>query len=551
MTRLFKKKTFWIISSLCLFILVILLAGYFIYFRKFHYHNTSYTFKTTPISSLETPKDSSFTPIVPTVLPVSATSLKKDQRVQLLRDGYFVDAKDMALSKLLEESKYPVTMDDANIGQLLKGMETDIRIKMRDEVLVSKMSSFWQKFDGAIKDLESKAYKYPKDFNEELQRNKEWGNNKVFNFENMSQVQLQNFKYIISEYGLQTQVEEILSLLAYVEDEKGTKCAASLKDTYKMGEIDKENLSKGFETLKNAMNFDKKTFDTEIKDIESGNPAFLIKYSCYVTGNFNRVVVDSNGELYSRIVDIKYTPAEISSNNFSEPYDYPPVAQYPGTVRVPIFMYHQITAVPASATGYAIGLYVTPEMFEQQMAYLVSKNYKAITPKELYDLLAKGKNPPQKSVMITFDDGSYGEYQNAYPILKKYGMVGVFYIPSFKSSISKAQLKEMSDNGMIIDSHSRTHPNLQKETNVTKLTEEIAYSKADIGSFTGVPSLSIAYPGCVAGPEALNIVASSGYLIGVSCGRGIDHSFGNRLVLSRVHVFNDMKSFKKLLSGIN
>lgn len=240
---------------------------------------------------------------------------------------------------------------------------------------------------------------------------------------------------------------------------------------------------------------------------------------------------------------------EINNNNFNEPYDVTPLAQSKGSTRIPIFMYHQIVNPPAGASSFVAGLYISPTDFEEQLAYLVKHNYKTITPLELYNQLKAGGNPFQKSVMITFDDGVSNHYTTAYPLLKKYGLVGVFYIKSKTSALNGTQMKEMANNGMIIDSHSATHPDLKAVNDPTRLTEEIVSSRYAIGATTGQTVYSIAYPGCVADKETYQYVTSAGYLIGVSCGRAIDHYFANRLSLSRVHAFGDMNSFKNLLSG--
>jgi len=107
---------------------------------------------------------------------------------------------------------------------------------------------------------------------------------------------------------------------------------------------------------------------------------------------------------------------EINDNNFDEPYDVTPITQAKGTVRVPIFMYHRIEAVPQGQSSFKTGLYVDPLDFEKQMAYLVKKNYKTISMSEYSELLKAGKNPSQKTVILTFDDGTTGQYTTAYPI---------------------------------------------------------------------------------------------------------------------------------------
>lgn len=239
----------------------------------------------------------------------------------------------------------------------------------------------------------------------------------------------------------------------------------------------------------------------------------------------------------------------INDNNFNEPYDVKVSAQAKNSTRIPIFMYHQMGNAPAGSSKFVKGLYVTAEQFEKQLAYLVKKNYKTIDSLGLYNQLKKGGNPRQKTVMITFDDSTKGQYTVAYQLLKKYGLAGTFYVVSNRSGITNIQLDEMSDNGMEIASHSATHPNLVNLKDLKQLDYEIYNSKSMLAARTGKPVYGIAYPGCVANTAVYSRVSKAGYLIGASCGRAIDHYLSKRLSLHRVHAYGDIITFKNLLSG--
>ncbi|MBU0976304.1 MAG: polysaccharide deacetylase family protein [Patescibacteria group bacterium] len=238
----------------------------------------------------------------------------------------------------------------------------------------------------------------------------------------------------------------------------------------------------------------------------------------------------------------------VDAYNFDKDYDFKPVEQRPYSVRVPILTYHHVAPLPSSRSSRPY--FVSPEMFEKQMKYLDKKHYKSLTPIEFYDLLQLGKNPQQKSVMITFDDGNYNNYEYAYPILKKYDFVGVFYIVSDKIGIPIAALQEMSQNGMIIESHSATHIDLIPVTDAATLSSEITSSKYKIQYLTGRTITSFSYPGCGSNGNVVSTVAASGYLFAVSCGKSIDHSYYGRYGLSRMHAYSNLENFKKILSGI-
>ncbi len=236
-----------------------------------------------------------------------------------------------------------------------------------------------------------------------------------------------------------------------------------------------------------------------------------------------------------------------SAENFNTQYDVTPKAQKQGTVRIPVLTYHHVAPVPNnSGRDY----FVSPEIFEEQLAYLSEKGYQTLTPQEFYDILASGKNPIQKSVLLTFDDGNFDNYKYAFPLLKKYHMTGTFYVPSHRSGIKSSQLKEMADAGMVIDPHGKTHMMLKNVTNSDSLYQELVVSKNTLQNLTGKKVVSFCYPGCEYNGSVTSTLASNGYLVAFSCGMSIDHKLGSRFVLSRMHVYDKMDHFKSILSGI-
>ena len=240
---------------------------------------------------------------------------------------------------------------------------------------------------------------------------------------------------------------------------------------------------------------------------------------------------------------------DINNENFSIEYDITPSSQPSSTVRIPVLMYHHINYAPENSSDFKKGLYVTPEIFEEQIAYLTRKNYRSISTGEFFTILNSGNNPTQKTIVLSFDDSLPTHYSKAFPILKKYGHIGVFFVPSIVGLLSQEQLIEMSKMGMDIQSHSATHPILAKVSNRMILEKEIVNSKNTLEQLTGKPVNAFAYPGCVGNSIVFNTVLNSGYNIGFSCGRSIDHTLEERAILSRPQVYNEMEQFKKILSG--
>lgn len=70
--------------------------------------------------------------------------------------------------------------------------------------------------------------------------------------------------------------------------------------------------------------------------------------------------------------------------------------------------------------------------------------------------------------MITFDDTDLDQYTVGAKALKKYGFKGVFFIMTVSIGrpryMSKAQIKELSDDGHVIASHTWNHKNFAEFT---------------------------------------------------------------------------------------
>jgi len=134
--------------------------------------------------------------------------------------------------------------------------------------------------------------------------------------------------------------------------------------------------------------------------------------------------------------------------------------------QVPILCYHQIRNWKPTDSKVAKDYIVPEEQFRAQMKSLHDSGYQTILPDQLFDYLAYGAAIPEKSVILTFDDNDLDQYTVAYPELKKYGFKGVFFIMTVSMNkpryMSKEQIRELSDAGHVIGSHTWDHKNVKK-----------------------------------------------------------------------------------------
>ena len=97
--------------------------------------------------------------------------------------------------------------------------------------------------------------------------------------------------------------------------------------------------------------------------------------------------------------------------------------------KVSVIMYHNFVTEADVKSGVEFDEYsVNPQDFEQDLIWLRDNGYTTITSDDLLRHLEGKKSLPHKAVIISIDDGSWGVYTNAYPLLKKYNIINNLYI---------------------------------------------------------------------------------------------------------------------------
>ena len=166
-------------------------------------------------------------------------------------------------------------------------------------------------------------------------------------------------------------------------------------------------------------------------------------------GNANEIQVGQHLQLPAGAVESTEVPVPIAS------------------VQVPILLYHHIETLNEDAGSDWYNTTVTPEAFEEQMAYLAYHGYHTVKIMDLLAAFEGRKALPKNPVVITFDDGWIDCYDTAFPVLQKYGMTATFFIIAGSVGsipadhvMSWGEIEEMSQAGMEIGSHTMTHPYL-------------------------------------------------------------------------------------------
>lgn len=225
----------------------------------------------------------------------------------------------------------------------------------------------------------------------------------------------------------------------------------------------------------------------------------------------------------------------------------PPAKVSAASIKVPILMYHYIRVNPNPKDTLGNSLSLAPDKFEAQMAYLSQNGYTSISLDTLYGIFNNQTQAPKKPIILTFDDGYIDFYTTAFPILKRYNMKAVSFIPTGLMNqgyyMSWDQIKQIYSSGLVtFEAHSITHANLISLSR-NRLMKELQDSKNVLQAQTGYPVNFIAYPYGVSNQQVQNMSRQVGFVGGLGTWFGKATTASMNLPRIRVTGQMDLKTF--------
>lgn len=169
--------------------------------------------------------------------------------------------------------------------------------------------------------------------------------------------------------------------------------------------------------------------------------------------------------------------------------------------QVPILCYHQVRNWKPTDGKVGKDYIVEIQNFKDQMKMLADSGYHTILPDQLYAYLNTGAKLPSKPIMLTFDDTDEDQFTVVRPTLDKLGFKAVYFIMTvsigrkgkFVDYMSKEQIKQLSDEGNIIGSHTYDHKNFKKYTG-KDWEEQLDKPTKKLEEITGKTMTEFAYP---------------------------------------------------------
>lgn len=214
---------------------------------------------------------------------------------------------------------------------------------------------------------------------------------------------------------------------------------------------------------------------------------------------------------------------------------------------VPILCYHDVNPTKGN------NLLLNPDKFRQQMKYLKDNGFFTLTLDELYGYLRENASIPSKSIVLTFDDGYIGNYTYAYPILKEFGFTATIFMISECVDkgpyLTSGQIKELSEYGIDIESHTTDHSDLTK-LSLSKQIDIMKESKHSLEKLLNKPIDYIAYPYGKLNDNSKKAAAAAGYKMAFNVQGTLTDKKDNIYNLDRFYIGNNfsMSDFIRIVT---
>ena len=187
--------------------------------------------------------------------------------------------------------------------------------------------------------------------------------------------------------------------------------------------------------------------------------------------------------------------------------------------QVPILCYHQIRDWTGRDSKNAKDYIVPVAQFKAQIKMLADSGYHTVSPDQLFAYMTTGAKLPSKPILLTFDDTDLDQFTVARPTLEKYGFKAMYFVMTVSLGrpryMTKAMVKQLSDEGNIIGSHTWDHHNVKKyqgkdwETQIDKPTKTLE-------EITGKKINYFAYPFGLWNPQAFPELKKRGFVAAFS-----------------------------------
>jgi peptidoglycan/xylan/chitin deacetylase (PgdA/CDA1 family) len=226
----------------------------------------------------------------------------------------------------------------------------------------------------------------------------------------------------------------------------------------------------------------------------------------------------------------------------------PGYSQITGKTNIPCFTYHRFADDRYPSTN------ITLPDFENHLKYLKQNNFNVITLGEAVSIVQKDKQVDHKTVALSVDDGYKTFYENAIPLLKKYGFTATLFINTDmvgnKDFMTWKEIREVENAGIEIGNHSHEHAYFVNY-NIKKFEEDLKMSQKIFEEKLGyVPDL-YSYPYGEYTQEMIDLLHQYGLKAAAAQNSGVISEYSDLMALPRFPVAGSFSNFRQFKAKTN
>ncbi|MFJ3096931.1 polysaccharide deacetylase family protein [Streptomyces hydrogenans] len=231
---------------------------------------------------------------------------------------------------------------------------------------------------------------------------------------------------------------------------------------------------------------------------------------------------------------------------------------------VPVFLYHSVSPDPPS---WIAPFTVRPGRFAEQLETIADSGLSIVPLRRLVAAQRGGPPLPDRSAVLTFDDGFADFHSTVLPLLAFHGLPATLYVttgalrgrpgwtagtvfPPGSRMLSLRQLVELDGYGVEIGGHTRTHPQLDILP-ADRVRDEVAGCGRELEDLLGHRVVSFAYPHGYSSPAVREQVRTAGWSSATAVRDAFSSADDEPLRIARlmVRADTDRDTFRRWTTG--
>jgi peptidoglycan/xylan/chitin deacetylase (PgdA/CDA1 family) len=228
--------------------------------------------------------------------------------------------------------------------------------------------------------------------------------------------------------------------------------------------------------------------------------------------------------------------------------------------RVPILCYHSVIDNEHRIHSDPHKQHIPLPLFLQHLDYL-QKYFRVVSLTEFQRARRENRALPDNAVVLTFDDGFQDFATVVAPHLLSRNLPATVFVitdraygnlpPNGETFLTWEEIRELSESGLDIGSHTCAHPRLP-DLSVADVMRELSESQAAVRMHTQQAEVALSFPFGQTSEQVSRMASSAGYSCAIASDCGPNSQNVNLHALSRTVIASDddVPSFAARVSGL-